>query len=154
MNYAHGKISLGTNGVTYAPDYLVTETAVIASPTRSDYLANGWKAIVDVPPTCDDAHYAEPTGWTEEAETITRTYTIRDVVIPPRHWTPLSIKRACADKWAAVRDALTAAGIYEDFVMAQEIIEDDAAFAQGYAWAVATYGKEAVDAILAAAEVA
>lgn len=71
---------------------------------------------------------------------------------PPRRWTPLSIKRACGERWSAVHAALEAAGIYEDFVMAQELREDDSAFQMGYQWAVQNYGQEAVDAVLAAAE--
>ncbi|MBR6734090.1 MAG: hypothetical protein IKL96_06795 [Kiritimatiellae bacterium] len=71
---------------------------------------------------------------------------------PPRRWTPLSIKRACGDRWPAVRAALQAADIYEDFVMARELREDDAAFARGYAWAVGQYGAQTVDAVLAAAQ--
>ena len=67
-------------------------------------------------------------------------------------WTPLSIKRACGERWPEVRAALEASDIYEDFVMAQELREDDEAFKTGYAWAVARYGKATVDAVLAAAE--
>ena len=67
---------------------------------------------------------------------------------PVQTWTPLSIKRACGDKWPTVKAALEAEGISEDFVMAQELREDDPAFQQGLAWAKATYGDEAVRAIL------
>jgi hypothetical protein len=70
---------------------------------------------------------------------------------PPRRWTPLSIKRACGDRWPTVKSALVAADIYEDFIMARELREDDAAFALGYAWAVGHYGAQTVDAVLAAA---
>jgi hypothetical protein len=70
---------------------------------------------------------------------------------PPRRWTPLSIKRACGDRWPTVKSALVAADIYEDFIMARELREDDAAFALGYAWAVSQYGAQTVDAVLAAA---
>ncbi len=71
---------------------------------------------------------------------------------PPRKWTPLSIKRACGDRWPTVKSALVAADIYEDFVMAQELREDDVAFKRGYMWAVSQYGAQTVDAVLAAAQ--
>lgn len=69
----------------------------------------------------------------------------------PRRWTPLAIKRACGERWATLKAALVDADLYEDFMMAQELVETDAAFARGYAWAVAQYGAEAVEAILSAA---
>ena len=72
---------------------------------------------------------------------------------PPRSWTPLSIKRACgAERWPVLKSALEALGFYDEFLMAQEIREDDPSFAQGYEWAVAQFGKETVDEILAAAQ--
>ena len=100
-----------------------------------------------------------------EGEELAYSYTVRDgtaykeyMLVPrgksfmPRTWTPLSIKRACGERWAAFRAALEAKGIYEDFVMAQELREDDDAFKMGYQWAVQNYGQAAVDAVLAAAE--
>lgn len=72
---------------------------------------------------------------------------------PPRSWTPLSIKRACgSERWPVLKSALEALGFYDEFLMAQEIREDDPSFAQGYEWAVAQFGKETVDEILAAAQ--
>ena len=68
-----------------------------------------------------------------------------------RSWTPLAIKRACGERWPEVKTALQAADIYEDFIMAQELREDDPAFLQGRAWAEAQYGAETVEAVLAAA---
>lgn len=68
-----------------------------------------------------------------------------------RTWTPLSIKRACGEKWPVVKAALVDADLYEDFIMAQELREDDAAFQQGLAWAKAAYGEEVVEAVLSAA---
>lgn len=72
---------------------------------------------------------------------------------PVRTWTPLAIKRACGERWPAVKAALEAAGIYEDFVMAQELLENDPAFMQGVAWARQEYGDAAVDAVLDDAEI-
>ena len=69
----------------------------------------------------------------------------------PRRWTPLAIKRACGERWAPLKAALVDADLYEDFIMAQELVETDVAFARVYAWAVAQYGEEVVEAILSAA---
>lgn len=69
-----------------------------------------------------------------------------------RTWTPLAIKRACGERWDEVKAALLQAGIFDEFVMAAEIREDDDAFKSGYAWAVQAYGQETVDAVLEAAE--
>lgn len=93
------------------------------------------------------------TGWTLRDGKWCQIFEAVDIPpAPPRRWTPLSIKRACGDRWATVKSALVAADIYEDFVMAQELREDDAAFARGYAWAVGQYGAQTVDAVLAAAQ--
>lgn len=74
-----------------------------------------------------------------------------DPSVLTRTWTPLSIKRACGNKWTAVKEALMSVDIYEDFVMAQELREDDEAFQKGITWAKNTYGEEAVEAVLSAA---
>ena len=65
-----------------------------------------------------------------------------------RMWTPLSIKRACGERWEDVKAALQRAGLYDDFVMAQVLREDDETFRAGYEMAVQAYGKETVDGIL------
>lgn len=70
---------------------------------------------------------------------------------PVRSWTPLSIKRACGSRWPEVKAALEAAGIYEDFIMAQVLKEGDDAFLRGITWARQTYGDQTVDAVLDAA---
>ena len=86
-----------------------------------------------------------------------RTYVETSEYVPTRpddgvrKWTPLAKKRACGDRWPTVRAALEDAGIYEDFVMAQELREDDSAFLRGIEWARATYGAEAVEEVLCAA---
>lgn len=91
-------------------------------------------------------------GWAfSPSGTCERTYSIAWRRVAPRTWTPLAIKRACGDRWPAVRAALQAADIYEDFVMAQELRADDPAFRRGYEWACATYGTNMVDAVLEAA---
>lgn len=113
---------------------------------------------------CNDTYYpteAPPegkmwqrsTGWTVRDGKWCANFEAVDIPAPPpRSWTPLSIKRACgAERWPVLKSALEALGFYDEFLMAQEIREDDPSFAQGYEWAVAQFGKEAVDEILAAA---
>lgn len=124
------------------------------NPTAEKYAQaddGPWLPIVDVPPVTDEQHYAVPVGWENEAGNCVRQYEIREYVPPPKKWTPLAIKRALveAEKWDEVKGMVDAAGLYEDFVMAQVIAENDDAFKAGYAQAVEMYGKEAVDAILA-----
>ena len=81
--------------------------------------------------------------WADEAR--------RALGLNVRTWSPLSIKRACGDRWPTVKAALVEADIYEDFIMAQELREDDPAFITGIAWAKSVYGEEAVEAVLTAA---
>ena len=149
MNYG----TLIDNQLHPAPRAVRVGGAVVCNPTDAQYEQAGYKRVIDSPPQTDAEHYAVATGWAEQGGEIVRQYEVREnPPPPPRVWTPLSIKRACGERWATVRDALQTAGIYEDFVMAQELREDDAAFAQGYNWACAEYGAEVVDAVLAAAE--
>ena len=68
----------------------------------------------------------------------------------PRHWSSLAVKRTleAAGKWTAVKELLVSLDRYDDFVMADYIAEDDAAFAAARAQAVALYGEPAVAALL------
>ena len=75
-------------------------------------------------------------------------YALCDVPDGVRSWTPLAIKRTCGGLWESLKAALQEAGIYEDFVMAQELREDDEVFARGVARARELFGDEAVDAVL------
>ena len=148
-----------TRVLTAEPRYIVTlDGRTITNPTAEQYAT-----LRDAYPKGEDAPMPEPQ---EGKVAVYGGYALGEgdhlwhkqwVLVdapppPPRVWTPLSIKRACGERWSAVRAALEAAGIYEDFVMAQELREDDSAFQMGYQWAVTQYGKEAVDAVLAAAE--
>lgn len=159
MNYG----TLTDNQLHPAPRAFMLHGAMVTNPKAEHFAAlNEERAkkdlppylpIVDETPTTDAAHYAVATGWTRDGETWRRVYEVRaNPPPPPRVWTPLAIKRACGDRWATVKAALQQADIYEDFIMAQELREDDAAFAQGYNWAVSEFGAEVVDAVLAAAE--
>lgn len=105
-------------------------------------------------------HGGSPEGDYAEAidpETAGRTYVETEEYVPTatddgvRKWTPLSIKRASGDRWPVIRTALEEAGLFEDFIMAQELREDDSAFQQGITWAKSTYGEESVESVLSAA---
>lgn len=126
----------------------------VANPTREMYLAQGQKPFLDGarPPAAKSGTHYVRAGWTEKRTAIVPRWRLVADARPPRRWTPLAIKRACGERWPAIRAALEAEGIYEDCVMAQELRENDEAFRKGYAWAVQTFGKEAVDKVLAAAE--
>lgn len=118
-----------------------------------DKTASGYYPIVDIcPAPIDDEHQIAVDHWENIDGKCICIY--KQVEIPresARVWTPLAIKRACGDKWATVKAALQAADIYEDFVMAQELREDDAAFQAGIAWAKSVYGEAAVEEVLARA---
>lgn len=148
-----------TRVLTAEPRYIVT----LDGRTITNPMAEQYATLRDAYPKGEDAPLPEPQdgkvavygGYAlgEGDRLWHKQWALVDAPPPPpRVWTPLSIKRACGERWSAVRAALEAAGIYEDFVMAQELREDDSAFQMGYQWAVTQYGKEAVDAVLAAAE--
>ena len=114
----------------------------------------GWYRITPgTHPAAQSNEYWKVTGYAFGADgTATQQYGRGWRKVKVRTWTPLAIKRACGERWPAVKAALEAADIYEDFVMAQELREDDVAFRQGYSWACATYGTNAVDRVLEVAK--
>ena len=151
------------NILTLAPRAIVVNGSMVANPKAEHFaVLNAVRAesglppylpVMDEPPECEEGYHVVATGWETRDGAIHRYYeAVPNPPQPPRVWTPLAIKRACGERWAAIRAALEAAGIYEDFIMAQELRDDDAAFQMGYSWAVQNYGQEAVDAVLAAAE--
>jgi len=145
--------TLINNTLNPAPRAIRIGGAVVCNPTAAQYAQAGYYPIVDERPTCADGYHAVAVGWETRDGAIHRVYeAVQDPPPPPRSWTPLAIKRACGERWATVRDALQTRGIYEDFMMAQELRDDDSAFVQGYNWAVSEFGAEVVDAVLAAAE--
>ena len=147
-----------TRTLTKEPNYIVLiDGTTIVNPTAAQYAD-----LRDAYPKGDDAPLPEPQegkvveyGGYELGESDNlwhKQWVLVDAPTPPpRSWTPLAIKRACGDKWATLKAALTEADLYEDFIMAQELRDDDEAFKRGYTWAVAQYGQSAVEAILEAA---
>lgn len=141
----------------YAGTTLVVDGVPYANAAREMWLAAGKKPFLgsgaNPPKSKREGWHYERDGWQEQAAAfVPKWKLVEDATPPPRVWTPLAIKRACGERWTTIHAALEAAGIFEDFVMAQELREDDAAFQMGYQWAVMQYGQEAVDAVLAAAK--
>ena len=139
--------------LTKEPRYIVLiDRTTIVNPTAEQYadLRNAYEDGDDAPkPTPTEGKVVAFAGYAlGEDYKWHRQWTLVDAPTPPpRSWTPLAIKRACGENWATLKAALTEADLYEDFVMAQELREDDAAFQRGYAWAVAQYGQSAVEAL-------
>ena len=141
------------------PNYIVLiDGTTIVNPTAEQYAEkrNAYEKGADAPlPEPQDGKVVAYDGYAlgESDHKWHKQWTLVDAPTPPpRSWTSLSIKRACGDKWATLKSALQASDLYEDFIMAQELREDDAAFQRGLTWAVAQYGQDAVDEILQAAQ--
>ena len=148
MKYA--KILSATVISLNVPKSAIIDGALVVGTLPRDYLASiGWFPLVETPmPAPEEGYHYERSYELKGDEIMTIWTKVENPPPPPRTWTPLSIKRACRERWNALRDALQEADIYEDFIMAEELREDDEAFQRGYAWAVETYGQEVVDEVL------
>lgn len=113
------------SSILYAPIALPPK---MTPPTEEDYNAKGWyKNAIEAPEPPEGMMVATTTYLLDGNEVVAQ-YTYEDMPKPVREWTPLSIKRACGEKWPTVKTALQQADIYEDFIMAQVLKEDDEAF--------------------------
>ena len=146
---------LGADGQpVYAPRYAITVNGrKIYNPKDKHYRLAGFLPVVEVPPSEPPAegYHWEPRGWEAQENAIRRVYV--EVANPPpapRRWSSLAIKRVLEARgsWAEVKRMLEAAGVYDDFLMADYIAEDDQAFLSARAEAVKLYGEETVAAIL------
>lgn len=144
----YGKIVKGV--IQYAPKFFDTHDGVMLNPSEESYLARGWKKIVDIRPPALEGHYAEAIGWTEGNTVIDRVYEMREVVKPPRRWTPLAIKRAADKKgwWMQLREVLMAADLLEEFWGCQYIAENDPKFPAIKAGMISLFGEAIVDKFL------
>ncbi|MBO7688620.1 MAG: hypothetical protein J6V72_19740 [Kiritimatiellae bacterium] len=151
MKIAYAKIISPTVISLSVPRSAVIDGELVVGTLPRDYLASiGWFPLNDTPRPEPEEGYQYERSYERQGDEIVAIWTkVQNPPPPPRTWTPLSIKRACAERWPALREALQEADIYEDFIMAKELREDDDAFRQGYDWAVETYGKETVDKVLA-----
>ena len=127
-----------TNTVT-----VVATNTVIRRDTRlsaADYLAQGWKRVIDDKPAASaDGKVVVATGWTESETAITRTYEEQDAppeVKMPRKFSKLKIYGAIAQlgAWEKVKAWLEAKEVdgvngWTAFTLAQEVSEDHALFA-------------------------
>ena len=127
-----------TNTVT-----VVATNTVIRRDTRlsaDDYLAQGWKRVIDDKPAPSaDGKVVVATGWTETETAITRTYEEHDAppaVTLPRKFSKLKIYGAIAQlgAWEKVKAWLEAKEVdgvngWTAFTLAQEVSEDHALFA-------------------------
>ena len=127
-----------TNTVT-----VVATNTVIRRDTRlsaADYLAQGWKRVIDDKPAASaDGKVVVATGWTESETEITRTYEEQDAppeVKMPRKFSKLKIYGAIAQlgAWEKVKAWLEAKEVdgvngWTAFTLAQEVSEDHALFA-------------------------
>ena len=108
--------------------------------TAADYLAQGWKRVIDDKPAPSaDGKVVVATGWTESETEITRTYEEQDAppeVKMPRKFSKLKIYGAIAQlgAWEKVKAWLEAKEVdgvngWTAFTLAQEVSEDHALFA-------------------------
>lgn len=143
-----------TKGLTLAPRVITMgDGSHVANPTAAQYAAIGAYPRADDPaPTPPEDKVAVPDGWQLCNGAWLRTWRLVDRPQTVRTWTRLSLIRACGEMWPEVKAALVEAGLYDEFIAADEIREDDPAFHRAVEWARGSYGDEAVDAILAAAE--
>ncbi len=132
----------GTNAVTNIVTTIATNY-VSRGETRlaaADYLAAGWKRVVDVKPAPSATNrYVYATGWTQTETEIARVYAEADIppeVKPPRKFSKLKIYGAIAQlgAWDKVKSWLEAKDIngingWTAFQLAQEVSEAHELFA-------------------------
>ena len=138
-----------TYAVTNAAVFVTNTVTVIATNTvirrdtrlaAADYLAQGWKRVIDEKPAPSaDGKVVVATGWTESETAITRTYEEQDAppeVKLPRKFSKLKIYGAIAQlgAWEKVKAWLEAKEVdgvngWTAFTLAQEVSEDHALFA-------------------------
>ena len=108
--------------------------------TAADYLAAGWKRVVDEKPEASATNrYVYATGWTETDTEIKRVYAEADIppeVKPPRKFSKLKIYGAIAQlgAWDKIKSWLEAKDVggvngWTAFQLAQEVSESHELFA-------------------------
>jgi hypothetical protein len=135
--------------VEFAPMMLDTPTV----PTAEEYLAQGWlkNAIVAASPA--EGYAVASTRYEAQDGAISAVYGYAPIPPRVRRWTPLSIKRAASTLgyWDDLKAMLSAAGAYDDFIMAHVEVEDDPDFAKILTAARAQFGDAVASGILDAA---
>jgi ferric-dicitrate binding protein FerR (iron transport regulator) len=138
---------LDGNRITAAPTRLTVTLAdgssVIRGESRltaSDYLAQGWKRVIDEAPAPSATNrYVYATGWKETDTEITRQYAEADIPAPikvPRKFSKLKIYGAIAQlgAWDKVKSWLESKDVggingWTAFTLAQEVSESHELFA-------------------------
>ena len=132
----------GTNAVTNVVTTISTNYVSLSESllTAADYLAQGWKRVVDEKPEASATNrYVYATGWTETDTAITRQYAEADIpepVKPPRKFSKLKIYGAIAQlgAWDKIKSWLEAKDVggingWTAFQLAQEVSESHELFA-------------------------
>lgn len=128
-------------------------TETVLFPTAADYARAGYLPVVDDYPSepAPEGYHYEAISWTEFNDAIRRVYApVQNPPPAPRRWSSLAVKRVLEARgsWGEVKGLIEAANLYDDFLMADYIAEDDDAFIAARAEAVRLYGEETVAAIL------
>lgn len=76
MNRNFGKLVDGK--IEYAPSEIKIGNTYFPKPTAEQYLALGWKRIIDDAPTPEEGGYWTATGWEEKETYIERVYEWRE----------------------------------------------------------------------------
>ena len=131
----------GTNAVTNVVTTISTNYVSLSESrlTASDYLAQGWKRVIDEAPAPSATNrYVYATGWKETDDAITRQYAEADIPAPiklPRKFSKLKIYGAIAQlgAWDKVKSWLEAKDVggingWTAFTLAQEVSESHELF--------------------------
>lgn len=151
VNRGYCRVRDDGKSVTYAPDYIWPSPR---TPTADDYLGAGWLRNSIVPPAPPHGMMVTNTTYAVASNSVVAVYAYGPMPPRVRRWTPLSIKRSAVKlgHWDALKDLLTAANAYDDFIMAQYEAEDDPDFIRLTVAARAQLGDAVVDAVLDGAE--
>lgn len=134
MNTNYGRLANGQ--IEYAPATLPSEDGVKVNPSAASYFAAGWKKVVDEPPAAESGKRVEPSGWAEDATTITRIYKqVKGETRPegPRTFSKLKVVTALkkSNLWVLTKTWIEERGLYDYYLAAQDFAEDNEWFRQG-----------------------
>ena len=132
----YGKLLKKDNTVKYAPISLKIDGITFLNPSKELYLKDGWKEIVDNPPS-KRGYNAIAKGWAEKTDTIERVYElVRNAPIPKRKVFRYSKMRCIEelmriDRWDVVKSWIEENGLMDLFLAAQEFSSDNQRFIEG-----------------------
>ena len=132
------------------PEHFVLVNAERVEKNLPPYLPN----VIDEPPQTDSAHYAVPTGYEQDGDAWRRLYEVREVPPPPpRTFSKYRLVAALmqAEVWPQVKEWIESVpGVYDLYLAAEDISEDEPLLAQGIAAVKQLLGwtDEQVEAVL------